>query len=198
MEPKVVLSYCTPFLAGPVFLILPELIRFLLPAYIPAIGSVQTLILSALFVSIATVPMMVCVAMNRQSRVVFLMLISILTNAISSYLFIRFGWGIEGVAVGTGFSFFVFSLSAVGYCLKQFKARAGEYVRFSVLVFFPAFYSIGLLFLSDNVPFHPVLKIIFFFAAYGPAFFLVKNNSGFRKLIGSLPILRAKEQLPLL
>lgn len=98
-------AYLMPFLIGPVFLLMPSLVEFLLPRYQASIQVTQVLTLGAFFFALTHPLRMVLVAHGWQVRAVPLALVAIVVNAAVSIAMVKAGFGVTGVAAGTVASF---------------------------------------------------------------------------------------------
>ncbi len=149
-EPTVLVAYFVPFLVGVMYLSVHLPLLHFAPEYGPAIEVARVLMLGQFFFASAVVPLLVCVALNRQNVVVVLMCGVIAFDAALNFAFIRMGWGIVGVALGTGISYFVLGLSATLLALRLFDAGIGEIARFLARLMVPFVYCIALLLLLDR------------------------------------------------
>jgi O-antigen/teichoic acid export membrane protein len=200
IEPTVIIAYFTPFLVGGLYLGIHLPVKHLLPAYLASIEVVRVLALGAFFSSVATMSMLVCVALNRQLKVVYVMIFLIAINAVLSYTFITLGWGIAGVAIGTTIGYAVFSTLLIWYALRQFRATSVEYIQFIALIYTPFVYAMSLLLVIEQIfGFYSVnflndalltaIKLAVFFVCFSLIFLLVKNHPAFRKLAEHMPFL---------
>ncbi len=98
-------AYLMPFLIGPVFLLMPSLVEFLLPRYQASVQVTQVLTLGAFFFALTHPLRMVLVARSWQVRAVPLALAAIVVNVAVSVVLVRAGFGVTGVAAGTVASF---------------------------------------------------------------------------------------------
>jgi O-antigen/teichoic acid export membrane protein len=200
-EPTIVISYCTPLLVGTVYLGIDVLIRYFLPEYIPAIDVAQILILGAYFLSIIMVPSLVCVSLNKQVYVVFLIGIVVVFDAVLSYSLVAMGWGIQGVAMGTCVSYFLLSLLGLSYAMRQFDAKVEEYLKFFALIYAPFVYALCLVILLERFVildlngfwidvFMSAVRICLFILMFSVIFAFLKDNTVFKKVIDCLPFYR--------
>jgi len=199
IEPITVISYCMPLMIGCVFLGIDFIIHYFLPDYIPGINVSKILVLSANFLAITMMPILVCVSLNKQVNMVFLMFAVMLVNAGLVYSFITRGFGIEGSAMGTSISYFLLSFLSLWYALKQFRAHLGEYFKFFALIYTPFIYAFCLLIIIEKLidlnlsHFWTDLlitaqKLFLFLLMYSIVFIFVRKNTAFKKIFHSLPI----------
>ncbi|MBW1895047.1 MAG: polysaccharide biosynthesis C-terminal domain-containing protein, partial [Deltaproteobacteria bacterium] len=205
IEPTIIIAYFTPFLVGTLYLGIHIPIKYFLAKYFVAIGVIQILVLGSFFLAIVMLPLLVCVSLNKQVNIIFLMLIAIISDAILSYTFIVYGWGLEGVAIGTGISYFILSFISLLYALKQFNVKLDEYIKLFALIYAPFLYAFCLLFILDNFIifntngfwndiFLTTLQIFIFFLMFSIVFIFFRKHMAFKKLIDSLPIPNRKTQ----
>jgi hypothetical protein len=200
VEPTILIAYGVPLLIGAIVLGIHVPIKYFLPEYGPSVVVVQILCLGAYFISIALMPLMICVALNRQLVIVLLVMLVCLLNSAISYLCIALGFKITGVAVGTSISYFSLSLMSLWYASSRFDFKLFESLKLYFLVFVPFIYMVILLYSLDNIGIDDpgsfqkdVLytggKIFCYVLAYSVIFIPVRNHIAFIKLVHSLPAL---------
>ena len=134
---------------------------------------------------------------KKRINVVYLTIPSVALNFIINYSLIRLGMGIEGVAIGTGLSYFVFCTTLLWYTMKQYKSTFEEYIKFFIMIYAPFAYSLFLIITIDHlfsfchVGFWTDLKftiigLIVFALFYSAILFFIRKNSAFVKLIDNL------------
>jgi O-antigen/teichoic acid export membrane protein len=209
IEPTIITAYFVPLLIGGLFLSIHLPLIYLLPEYIPAINVSKTLILGAFFFCILSMSLLVCIALNKQIKVLFLSLAIVVLNALFSYFFITIGWGIDGVAIGTIAAYFIFSTAIIAYALQQFNSPLSENVGFFVKAYLPFVYAAVLLYFLDWLVIAPVddlvsdvvvtaVKVIIFLVAYSLIMIPMRKQPAFVRLVDHLPVLnfRARRSMP--
>ena len=194
IEPTILIACFAPLLIGTMFLSIHVPIRYFLPQYLPAINVAKILILGAFFNAIIMLPAMLCISLNKQVHIVFMMSAAVLVNGIFSCFFIFSGMGIMGVAFGTSLSYFGLSFSIIMYTLKRFDEKLADCIRFLVFVYLPMLYMIVLLagigrfyvyahryFWVDMG--HTILTIAIFVFIYALIFIPMKRQPAFQKII---------------
>jgi len=201
VEPTVLMAYFLPFLLAVLFFSIHLPIQYFLTKYLPSIMVVKILTIGLCFGSL-TMPLFVCFALNKQVKIIGIVLSAVFLNIGLDCWFINQGWGINGVAVGTSISNFVFTTVMLWYALKQFKATASEHMRFFILVYTPFVYAIFLFFiLGKIIPLHTAgfwnnclvsgARIACFFILYSGILIFVKRHSAFVKLSETVPLVKA-------
>jgi O-antigen/teichoic acid export membrane protein len=202
VEPVVLIAYMLPLLIAVLFFSIHIPVKYYLTQYVPSINVVKILSLGFFCTAVSSTAASVCYAFNKQKNLIYLILPVVALNFILNYIFIRFGWGINGVALGTSISYFIFGNILIWYALKQFRAKIREYVNLFILIFMPLVYA-GVLLVcidgysgfSDPVTFSSDLlftgmKILCFFLFYSIIFILVRKHSVFVKLSEQISIMR--------
>ncbi len=108
-------AYLMPFLIGPVFLLMPSLVEFLLPRYQASVQVAQVLTIGAFFFALTHPLRAVLVARSWQVRAVPLALAAIVVNVAVSVALVEAGFGVTGVAAGTVVSFAALFLLFYGF-----------------------------------------------------------------------------------
>ncbi len=198
VEPTVLVACFAPLLMAALYLAVHLPLAHFAPEYLPAVGVARVLVLAQFFFAVATVPLLVCVALNRQNGVVLLTVLAIALNTALTYAFIRMGWGIDGVALGTGLSYGAFSLAVTAFALRQFDRRWREFLRLYGLVLVPFAYAVALLYVGERwLPWHPagfvgdlglvLLKLAAFCAMYTPLLLTARAHPAFDRLGALVP-----------
>lgn len=210
VEPTVIIAYLLPFLLASIYFGIHLPIQYFLIKYLPSIKIVKILTLGLFFSAIPTMAISVCYAIDKRINVVFLTIPSVALNFIINYSFIRFGMGPEGVALGTGISYFVFCSTLLWYTMKQYKSTFEEYIKFFLMIYAPFAYSLFLIITIDHLfsfshdGFWTDLKftiimLIIFAIFYSAILFFIRKHSAFVKLIDnlklSLPFFKKNQKL---
>lgn len=189
-QPAVLIAYLAPLLIAALFLGVHLPIRFLAPEYLPSIDVARILVLGHFFFVVATTGLTVCVALNEQIRMVGLALLAVAVNAAANVIVIRAGWGIEGVALGTGFSNLVFGGLVLWYAMRCLEVSPGDYFSFSALIYLPFVWTVLALVAIDRfVPVPPVGfagdlalslgRYLLFLVAYAPLLLWIRRHPAF-------------------
>jgi len=105
------------------FIFAPVLVVYVLPAFIPGIMSLQIFLLAIFFFTITPYSNNLLVALEKQSKLIPITILSILVNISLNYLFIKKGYGINGVALATAISAFVSFCVLSGYALAHCRRK---------------------------------------------------------------------------
>jgi O-antigen/teichoic acid export membrane protein len=105
LRPLTVTAYLIPFFIGSGVLLLPDTVAFFLPTYLPGVQAAQIILLGGFPLALSYVLRGGIVACNIQFAASLTMAVSALFNFLFSYLLVRKGWGINGVAFSSALSF---------------------------------------------------------------------------------------------
>ena len=107
-----------PLILGLTYIFIPMLVLLFLPKYLPSLTCIRIMILGSFFFVFHGGTYNFLIAINRQTLIVRVVLVCIVVSFLASYLFVKQGWGIEGVALSTmgsnalaGIIYLFFSLS---------------------------------------------------------------------------------------
>lgn len=194
IEPTVVLAYFLPFLLASIYFLIHIPIQYYMVKFIPSIKIVKILTLGLFFFAVPTMAHSICIAVNKVINLTYFNFITISISAILNYTFIKLGFGLEGIALGTSISYFIHCTTTLTYAMSQFKAEAKEYIKFFITIYAPFVYASILIIGLDTLsrPSYPSffsdlkstsLIIVIFCILYSIIFLFIKNNSTFVKLI---------------
>lgn len=141
-KPMVLLAWTMPLLLGLLFLNLGLLIRYLLPAYLPAVPVLQILVVGMFFTVIWSVPRGLLVVFDRQHIFLKAIPVFLLLGALLNVAVIRMGYGIVGVAFASVLFYFVVSLAANLYALGVLQRSLGARLRSLADIYGPFGYGL--------------------------------------------------------
>jgi O-antigen/teichoic acid export membrane protein len=107
VQPMTMIGFSMTVLIGPMVLLLPVIIPWLLPTYAPGVPATQTLMLGGYFLALAFPLRGVLALYGWQKWGAAILLGSVVLHTVLSILLIRTGFGIIGVALSAGFAFSV-------------------------------------------------------------------------------------------
>lgn len=130
------ISLFVPIVIGAICILIPTLINILLPKYIAGILPAQILMFGLFFYAIVGMAGNFFLATNRQILYLIVLLFSCSINFVISFVMIKLGFGISGVAFGTSLSYFVFFLIMVTLAMRYCYSSKIDIVKliFSTLL----------------------------------------------------------------
>ncbi len=193
---KTVAYLMAPFLAL-IFFTAPLIVEIFLPQYIPGILSLQILLISVFFSSCHSQTMQFIIAINKKEKLVVFSILAVLLNILLNYIFIKIGYGIYGVALGTSLtSFFVFLIIQY-YAMAQFE-EFKKIVSFFIILLIPFVYILCSVLLIEsliymqNLYVETLFKIMILSIIALPLFIYIDKDTGVLKSIFKIIRLKLK------
>jgi len=146
-----ILAYLLPLAIGILYLGMPLLVRHILPDYLPGLDALRIVLAGVFFLSLASGASQFLITINKQAKIIPFVVSGAVLTALLNYVFIKLGWGITGVALGSAIAYFLYSSSLVAYGLSYFHFRVGEMLGFFGRIVAPFLYSFGILVVLDLV-----------------------------------------------
>ena len=144
LKPPLVLACLLPVVIGPVYLVLPVVIRLLLPDYTPAILATQIVVVGIFFSSILGVTDYFLVTTGKLKEYAFFGGCALILNVAFDYVALRLGFGIVGVAFcGTPLTYFVYSSAIIGYALSHYTRDKRAWGKYFSRLWLPFAYMLG-------------------------------------------------------
>jgi len=206
IEPTVLLAYISPFIIAAIYFSIHIPIEFFLKKYMPSIIVIQILSLGFYFLILNTMATSICYAVNKQMNIFYLTIPCIFINVMLNYILIHQGMGINGVAIGTSITHFVFNFSILILTIKQYEESYSKLFKFLSLIYFPFVYALFLM-LSINFLFqktfdelwsdaiYTATKIVVFCSLYSLILFIIRNNSTLQNLVESMKNSKLKKRI---
>jgi len=137
LKPLVNTAYLMPFLIGPVCLMLPALMPWVLPKYLPGIVPTQIIALGVFFLALAFVPRPVIVANAWQAKIARYLPLVLAANVGISAGFIKTGYGIMGVALGSSISFALLFFTLLIFVAHKLHVGSDNWWRYMFAIALP-------------------------------------------------------------
>ncbi len=182
--PPVILSAFLPLVIGPLYLILPVIVKSFLPAYTPGITPARLVVVGIYFYGILGLTDYFLVTTGKLKQYVLFGCIALVFNIILDFSFIRLGYGIKGIAIaGTLLTYFFYSCIVIGYALSHYTRQIGDWVRFFSQLWAPYIYMLILLWFVEMLG----DSLTSSFSCTDPL--LVAGAKVFLYLLGCLPLI---------
>ena len=187
-----VLAHLVPFLIAFVLFFVPVVVHYFLPKFTSGLASMKVLVLGYYFVVVNELSANAAFTADKQKHLIPFLGVLIALAAVLNYVFIRLGFGIEGVAVATSISYFLFFVVVFSFAfshLVQFsQVRTavieilGLFLYFLVCVLIAEFLGnvIPQIFLAACV------KFLIFALLFFPAFYRIEKNERLFGVLKSL------------
>lgn len=137
LRPMVMMGLTMPILIGPVVLVLPVLIGWILPKYLQAVPSTQILMIGGYFLAVSFPIRGILAANGWQLWGAAMVLGSVALHVAVSTLLIKSGLGITGVAISAGVSFASACLALFLFVAIRLPERPAGWVRQGLLALLP-------------------------------------------------------------
>jgi O-antigen/teichoic acid export membrane protein len=202
-EPMIIMAYALPVVMSFIFFFVHLPIKYYLEQYMLSIAVVKILMIAVFFESVSSPIMSVCLAINKQIALICLVIPLVVLNFSLNYLFIVAGWGINGVAMGTGITFFVCFCTLLYFASIQFRENLRTYFDNLTVILVPFSYASVLIFCidtflnvaTDNLWFDLMLSLIkvgLFICCYSILLYRIRKHSGFIKLYTNMALIARK------
>ena len=178
------LAYSMPLLIGEIFLLLPFGVRLFLPQYIPGIVAAQITVLGLFFFSAGTMAGNFLITTNRLYWYLKCSIAAVIINFILDYIFLKAGLGIKGVALGgVLITSFIYTSFILGSVIFHYLKDGFKTILYLMKVYFPFFYSLGLLLMLNYLGLHIVNKTIIFAILCLPLFWKLEKETKMVSLV---------------
>ncbi|MDD5643854.1 MAG: polysaccharide biosynthesis C-terminal domain-containing protein [bacterium] len=183
-----VTAYFMAILLSLFFICAPVFIRYVLPAFIPGVGALRIFLLSIFFLTISPYSSNFLVALEKQSKLIPITVLSILLNIALNYMLIKNGYGINGAASATAISAFIAFCVVSVYALKHCEKNSAI-MGFFVKVLFPLFYcllclgALEYLVNMDNLLIETVVKTAVFILLAVPPVLYINRKTGVIRIL---------------
>ena len=196
-EPMVLMAYTLPLLLACLHFAIHLPITYFMTKYVQSIEIIKILLLGYYFYAVASPALSVSLAMNKQVKLMFVVAPLVSINFLLNYLFIKSGWGLKGVAIGTSITYFCYFCAIILFTLSHLDETLKAYPRTIVIIIIPIFYTVLLFWIIDthlqinhntiwSDIFATSVKIGLFILLYSVVFLKIKNHPAFQKLFHNL------------
>ncbi|MBI4982291.1 MAG: polysaccharide biosynthesis C-terminal domain-containing protein [Candidatus Omnitrophica bacterium] len=134
---------------GLIYLFSGLLVTLVLPSFLPGLVSLKIFLFTSYFASLVSFPTNYIVTQNKQKLLVLFAAIALILNTGLNFIFIKLGFGINGVATSTAISSFVYLLIVLVYAILYF-ARLRQAVFYFLKIVFPCIYACLVVFLLEK------------------------------------------------
>jgi len=188
ITPVFAISIMIPFLCGLAFFLTPVLIQSLLPKFIPGIFAMKLFLMGSVFTVVARMSKLFLVTLDKYMIMLPIVIAGIIINIILNMSFIRLGWGIEGVALGTVISFAVYGLLAYATALKHsadFSENLRDFIKpvMMVILLWCGIWGVDMLVQHSNLYVEAVIKTMLYLIYSIPFLWILEKRTGIIKHI---------------
>jgi len=166
LRPTIGLSYMSPIILGAAFFIFPWFVELLMPEYVAGTTAARIVIVGMFFFIWAMLYAHYLTVVHKEWSYFKVLFCGVLINAIVNLLFIRFGFYINGVALGTAISYMIYPLLLMFVVFKDMGLKWKEYVQHFYLILLPFIVMLVLLLSIHLLSFHFLIEIFLFLILY--------------------------------
>lgn len=146
-----ILSLIMPLVIGPLFIILPTIVSIFLKDYIEGITAARIVMVGFYFYGILGLTDSLLVTTGKLKLYGILGMLVLIINIALDLIFIKLGYGIEGVAFGgTMITYFIYSTILIGYAVSKFVNKFKDLLTFFVRIWSPFIYMVLILFITEK------------------------------------------------
>lgn len=166
LNPAIYLAYMSPFVLGPLYLLLPVFTETLLPSYTEGVESARLVLLSLFFVIWAASFAQYLLAVNKQWIYFSILLGAVSLQVALALAFIQAGAQLKGIALGTAVSYTVYPLWMMWVCLKDMGNSTFGFAKEALTVASPFFAMIALVELVTRMGVHTASSVFLYEVGY--------------------------------
>jgi Na+-driven multidrug efflux pump len=160
----------------------PSFIKVFMPDYVGGIAAAKLIIIGMYFLIWATLFAHYHTVVKKVWTYFYVLLASVLLNVVLNLIFIKLGFNIWGVALGTAISYTVYPMVMMWFCFRDMGESVLSYLLQAALVLYPFLIMVGLLlFISElhlyylaNLFIYLVMYLMFIFIASYQISLLIK------------------------
>lgn len=186
----VVLSYLLPVvIAGAVYFV-PVIVEIFLPAFSEGLGAMKILSAGYYFVVVNEMSATVLYTADKQKNLIPALLAVITVAAFLNYMFIRSGFGIEGVAMATAVSYFLFFTCIFWLAFSNILEGRPLFRLFIGIIFTWIYFMVACFAIDRCIHWEgvwgSVLKFVLFLCAWAPMIVRLEKEEGLFSLVKCL------------
>ncbi|MEW6102056.1 MAG: oligosaccharide flippase family protein [Candidatus Omnitrophota bacterium] len=149
VKPRLAFAYIAPFIIGAAYFSVDLIILYFLPQYVPGIKAVKITLLFSFFAVLPLGLVYFFFTLGDIRKVLGLRLVSILLEVALVFIFVKYGFGIEGAAVGRGLSYLFFSLVLLYLAYRYYVKKTKQILIYLFETVFPCVYTLLFLLAFD-------------------------------------------------
>ncbi len=177
-----VMAYLFPVLLASAYFVIPVLVTFFLPQYLPGVSSMKILLAGCFFLSLTPMSSSFVVTISKQMVLIPMTILVCFVGVAVNYMAIKGGYGICGVAWGTSLTYYVYFAVLLIYCVRH-SERWSKVLVFLSSVMLPFLYSLAVVFSIERITvdmpplLRGILGMLFFCIAYIPVLWYLNRKT---------------------
>ena len=145
------ISYLIAPVLGLIFFSIEPFVKLVLPQYIMGIVAAEVLLLDIFFRSCESQASQFLIALGKQSRILLpINIVTLIFNVFFNLFFIKVGWGITGVALGTALAS-TLNFMTLQFCAMRHFANAKSIIVYIIKFLIPLLYIITIIIILEII-----------------------------------------------
>ncbi|MFH1202759.1 MAG: oligosaccharide flippase family protein [Candidatus Omnitrophota bacterium] len=150
--PTLAFAYLFPIFVGLAVLVLPLILHYILPKYLPGLLPAIILMLGTFFISVTNMSGYLLTALNKQKFIVIIGASVVLISVILNYSLLKiFNLGLTGVALATALTYFVYSLALIAAAFSNYTRILKEHLKFLFILYAPFVWTTSVLIIINLI-----------------------------------------------
>jgi len=166
VNPTIYLSFFSPIILGTIYFIFPTFIKVFMPQYVAGINAASLIIIGMFFLIWGTLYSHYHTVVKKIRLYFTVLFSSFCLNIALNLLFIKLGFNLNGVALGTSISYTVYPILMMWFCFKDMGESILDFFKQFALVVYPFITMIGLIFIISQFQFHYLITLFIFLVIY--------------------------------
>lgn len=160
------LSYFSPILLGLLYMMFPSFVHLLMPQYSVGIEAAKVVVIGMFFLLWAALYAQYLTVVNKQWTYFKILLSAVIMSVILNIIFIKVGFHIEGVALGTAITYIIYPMMMMWSCYRDMGEKVIEFGKDAARVFTPFIMMLVLLMGINPFEFHLAVNIFVYIILY--------------------------------
>jgi len=149
IRPTLIIGALLPIMIGMLYFLVPMIVHWLIPKFIPGILSFKIIVLSTYFFAMVNMLTGYLISIGKQKSLILINASMLILIVGLSGFFNFFSWGLAGIALATGIGYFVCFVVVSIFVLRTW-ADWNQTIVFLKDTSLPFFYSLALILIIEN------------------------------------------------
>ncbi|MBP0724476.1 oligosaccharide flippase family protein [Bacillus sp. RG28] len=164
--PTIYLSFFSPIILGTIYFMFPSFIKVFMPDYVGGIAAAKLIIIGMFFLIWATLFAHYHTVVKKVWTYFYVLLASVFLNVVLNLIFIKLGFNIWGVALGTAISYSVYPMVMMWFCFRDMGETVLAYFSQAALVMYPFLTMVCLLFFISEFHLNYLANLFIYLVSY--------------------------------
>lgn len=160
------LAYFSPILLGLLYIMFPTFVGLLMPQYSDGVEAAKIIVVGMFCLLWAALYAQYLTVVNKQWTYLKVLLSAVFMNAILNTIFIKAGFQIEGVALGTAITYFIYPIMMMWSCYRDIGEKVIDFAKDVMLLIAPFMIMIVSLIVINYFEFEVMFKTVAYVGLY--------------------------------